>query len=158
MPLKLIYSMVVWFGILCNRPPEPMWVFYLVCVSGCMFTFPQGYHSDSAELDVDVLSCSFLGFSVDKVGDLSFLLKALSYRERVLQRSLAARLYAKVSVTVGPLSEGLEKKKTASCTCFQLLFISWWRWGGLGWGQSVVQWAFCMYPLLPMRPSFIRIH
>ncbi|KAI4871488.1 hypothetical protein NFI96_003381 [Prochilodus magdalenae] len=39
---------------------------------------------------------SFLGFSVDKVGDLSFLLKALSYRERVLQRSLAARLYAKV--------------------------------------------------------------
>lgn len=41
---------------------------------------------------------------VDKVGDLSFLLKALSYRERVLQRSLAARLYTKVSVT-GALSE-----------------------------------------------------
>ncbi|XP_072533602.1 acyl-coenzyme A oxidase-like protein [Salminus brasiliensis] len=44
----------------------------------------------------DRLRTSFLGFSVDKVGDLSFLLKALSYRERVLQRSLAARLYTKV--------------------------------------------------------------
>ncbi|KAG9275009.1 acyl-coenzyme A oxidase-like protein [Astyanax mexicanus] len=44
----------------------------------------------------DRIRTSFLGFSVDKVGDLSFLLKALSYRERVLQRSLAARLYAKV--------------------------------------------------------------
>lgn len=39
---------------------------------------------------------SFLGFNMDKVGDLSFLLKAVSYRERVLQRSLAARLYNKV--------------------------------------------------------------
>ncbi|KAL7890479.1 hypothetical protein AOLI_G00027370 [Acnodon oligacanthus] len=45
----------------------------------------------------DSLRTSFLGFSVDKVGDLSFLLKALSYRERVLQRSLAARLHAKIN-------------------------------------------------------------
>ncbi|KAL2083269.1 hypothetical protein ACEWY4_021042 [Coilia grayii] len=44
----------------------------------------------------DSLRTSFLGFNVDKVGDLSFLLKAVSYRERVLQRSLAARLYNKV--------------------------------------------------------------
>ncbi|XP_063048182.1 acyl-coenzyme A oxidase-like protein [Engraulis encrasicolus] len=44
----------------------------------------------------DTLRTSFLGFNVDKVGDLSFLLKAVSYRERVLQRSLAARLYNKV--------------------------------------------------------------
>uniref|UniRef100_A0A6Q2XHN6 Acyl-coenzyme A oxidase n=1 Tax=Esox lucius TaxID=8010 RepID=A0A6Q2XHN6_ESOLU len=44
----------------------------------------------------DSFRTSFLGFNVDTVGDLSFLLKALSYRERVLQRTLAARLYAKV--------------------------------------------------------------
>ncbi|XP_016298629.1 acyl-coenzyme A oxidase-like protein isoform X4 [Sinocyclocheilus anshuiensis] len=44
----------------------------------------------------DSLRTSFLGFSVDKVGDLMFLLKAVSYRERVLQRSLASRLYTKV--------------------------------------------------------------
>ncbi|MBN3309054.1 ACOXL protein, partial [Amia calva] len=44
----------------------------------------------------DSLRTSFLGFGVDKVGDLAFLLKALNYRERVLQRSLAARLYTKV--------------------------------------------------------------
>ncbi|KAJ8013869.1 hypothetical protein DPEC_G00034280 [Dallia pectoralis] len=44
----------------------------------------------------DSFRTSFLGFNVDTVGDLGFLLKALSYRERVLQRSLAARLYAKV--------------------------------------------------------------
>ncbi|XP_058651271.1 acyl-coenzyme A oxidase-like protein isoform X2 [Onychostoma macrolepis] len=44
----------------------------------------------------DSLRTSFLGFSVDKVGDLMFLLKAVSYRERVLQRSLASRLYNKV--------------------------------------------------------------
>ncbi|KAG5855753.1 acyl-coenzyme A oxidase-like protein [Anguilla anguilla] len=44
----------------------------------------------------DSLRTSFLGFSADKVGDLAFLLKAVSYRERVLQRSLAARLYCKV--------------------------------------------------------------
>uniref|UniRef100_A0AAR2IPZ4 Acyl-coenzyme A oxidase n=1 Tax=Pygocentrus nattereri TaxID=42514 RepID=A0AAR2IPZ4_PYGNA len=45
----------------------------------------------------DSLRTSFLGFSVDKIGDLNFLLKALSYRERVLQRSLAARLHAKIN-------------------------------------------------------------
>ncbi|XP_030626194.1 acyl-coenzyme A oxidase-like protein isoform X1 [Chanos chanos] len=44
----------------------------------------------------DNLRTSFIGFNVDKIGDLNFLLKAVSYRERVLQRSLAARLYAKV--------------------------------------------------------------
>lgn len=44
----------------------------------------------------DRLRTSFLGFNVDTVGDLSFLLKAVSYRERVLQRSLATRLYNKV--------------------------------------------------------------
>ncbi|XP_056326556.1 acyl-coenzyme A oxidase-like protein isoform X1 [Danio aesculapii] len=44
----------------------------------------------------DSLRTSFLGFSVDKVGDLMFLLKAVRYRERVLQRSLASRLYTKV--------------------------------------------------------------
>lgn len=45
---------------------------------------------------------SFLGFNVDTVGDLSFLLKAVSYRERVLQRSLATRLYNKVSPSPSP--------------------------------------------------------
>ncbi|XP_067278051.1 acyl-coenzyme A oxidase-like protein isoform X2 [Pseudorasbora parva] len=44
----------------------------------------------------DCLRTSFLGFSVDKVGDLMFLLKAVSYRERVLQRTLASRLYTKI--------------------------------------------------------------
>ncbi|XP_026882225.2 acyl-coenzyme A oxidase-like protein [Electrophorus electricus] len=44
----------------------------------------------------DHLRTSVFSFSVDKVGDLNFLLKALSYRERVLQRSLASRLYTKV--------------------------------------------------------------
>ncbi|KAL0964537.1 hypothetical protein UPYG_G00325300 [Umbra pygmaea] len=44
----------------------------------------------------DSFRTSFLGLNVDTVGDLRFLLKALSYRERVLLRSLAARLYAKV--------------------------------------------------------------
>ncbi|KAM4607293.1 acyl-coenzyme A oxidase-like protein isoform 2-T2 [Polymixia lowei] len=44
----------------------------------------------------DSLRTSCLGFNADRVGDMSFLLKALAYRERVLQRSLAARLYAKV--------------------------------------------------------------
>ncbi|CAB1343783.1 unnamed protein product, partial [Coregonus sp. 'balchen'] len=41
-------------------------------------------------------SGSFLGINVDTVGDLNFLLKAVSYRERVLQRSLTTRLYNKV--------------------------------------------------------------
>ncbi|XP_056616227.1 acyl-coenzyme A oxidase-like protein isoform X2 [Triplophysa dalaica] len=44
----------------------------------------------------DSLRTSFLSFSVDKVGDLTFLLKAVRYRERVLQRSLASRLHSKV--------------------------------------------------------------
>uniref|UniRef100_A0A8C8F3L6 Acyl-coenzyme A oxidase n=1 Tax=Oncorhynchus tshawytscha TaxID=74940 RepID=A0A8C8F3L6_ONCTS len=44
----------------------------------------------------DRVRTSFLGFNVDTVGDMSFLLKAVSYRERVLQRSLATRLYNKV--------------------------------------------------------------
>ncbi|XP_067241694.1 acyl-coenzyme A oxidase-like protein isoform X1 [Chanodichthys erythropterus] len=44
----------------------------------------------------DSLRTSVLGFGMDKVGDLMFLLKAVSYRERVLQRSLASRLYTKV--------------------------------------------------------------
>ncbi|KAK1791381.1 hypothetical protein P4O66_013397, partial [Electrophorus voltai] len=47
-----------------------------------------------------VLSSVF-SFSVDKVGDLNFLLKALSYRERVLQRSLASRLYTKFCLLHG---------------------------------------------------------
>nr|XP_005993608.1 PREDICTED: acyl-coenzyme A oxidase-like protein [Latimeria chalumnae] len=44
----------------------------------------------------DSLRTSFLAFNTDKVGSLSFLLKALRFRERTLQRSLAARLYHKV--------------------------------------------------------------
>ncbi|XP_056147795.1 acyl-coenzyme A oxidase-like protein isoform X2 [Lampris incognitus] len=44
----------------------------------------------------DSLRTSFLSFSTGRVGDLSCLLKALTFRERVLQRSLAARLYTKV--------------------------------------------------------------
>ncbi|TRY97605.1 hypothetical protein DNTS_004741, partial [Danionella cerebrum] len=39
---------------------------------------------------------SFLGFGMEKAGELMFLLKALRFRERVLQRSLANRLYNKV--------------------------------------------------------------
>ncbi|KAM3862836.1 acyl-coenzyme A oxidase-like protein [Diretmus argenteus] len=50
----------------------------------------------------DGLRTSVLGFSPDKVGDLRFLLKALNYRERTLQRSLAARLYAKVQKNKDP--------------------------------------------------------
>ncbi|XP_032877994.1 acyl-coenzyme A oxidase-like protein [Amblyraja radiata] len=44
----------------------------------------------------DSLRTSVLAFNTETVGSLSFLLKALNYRERVLQRSLAARLYSKV--------------------------------------------------------------
>ncbi|XP_072102993.1 acyl-coenzyme A oxidase-like protein isoform X1 [Mobula birostris] len=44
----------------------------------------------------DSLRTSVFAFNTDTVGSLSFLLKALNYRERVLQRSLAARLYSKV--------------------------------------------------------------
>ncbi|KAJ8366113.1 hypothetical protein SKAU_G00149440 [Synaphobranchus kaupii] len=60
--------------------------------SGAMFGLLKNWSSSAS----DSLRTSFLGFSVDKVGDLVFLLKAVSYRERVLQRSLAARLYTKV--------------------------------------------------------------
>ncbi|XP_043111845.1 acyl-coenzyme A oxidase-like protein [Puntigrus tetrazona] len=49
----------------------------------------------------DSLRTSFLGFSADKVGDLMFLLKAVSYRERLLQRSLASRLYNKFCLLHG---------------------------------------------------------
>ncbi|GCB74504.1 hypothetical protein scyTo_0003595, partial [Scyliorhinus torazame] len=45
---------------------------------------------------VDSFRTSILAFSTETVGSLNFLLKALNYRERVLQRSLAARLYSKV--------------------------------------------------------------
>eukprot|EP00062_Callorhinchus_milii_P009304 gi/632952944/ref/XP_007892130.1/ PREDICTED: acyl-coenzyme A oxidase-like protein [Callorhinchus milii] len=44
----------------------------------------------------DSLRTSFLAFNTEVVGCLSFLLKALNFRERVLQRSLSARLYDKV--------------------------------------------------------------
>ncbi|KAG8444082.1 hypothetical protein GDO86_009315 [Hymenochirus boettgeri] len=44
----------------------------------------------------DRLRTSFLAFSNDKINSLSFLLKAVNFRERVLQRGLAARLYSKV--------------------------------------------------------------
>ncbi|XP_069462944.1 acyl-coenzyme A oxidase-like protein isoform X1 [Ambystoma mexicanum] len=46
----------------------------------------------------DSLRTSFLAFNVDKIGDLTFLLKAVNFRERVLQRGLAARLYNKIMV------------------------------------------------------------
>ncbi|OCT79749.1 acyl-coenzyme A oxidase-like protein [Xenopus laevis] len=44
----------------------------------------------------DRLRTSFLAFSSDKINSLTFLLKAVTFRERVLQRGLAARLYSKV--------------------------------------------------------------
>uniref|UniRef100_A0A8B7WJY8 Acyl-coenzyme A oxidase-like protein n=1 Tax=Castor canadensis TaxID=51338 RepID=A0A8B7WJY8_CASCN len=44
----------------------------------------------------DKLRTSFLAFSLDTVGSLAFLLKAVNFRERVLQRSLVARIYYKV--------------------------------------------------------------
>ncbi|KAF7670263.1 hypothetical protein LDENG_00027490 [Lucifuga dentata] len=55
-----------------------------------------GYMKNWTKSISDSLRTSFLGFNVDEVGGLCFLLKALAYRERVLQRSLAARLYTKV--------------------------------------------------------------
>ncbi|KAI1896967.1 hypothetical protein AGOR_G00100360 [Albula goreensis] len=60
--------------------------------SSAMFGLLKTWTSSAS----DSLRTSFLGFSTDKVGNLAFLLKAVSYRERVLQRSLAARLYTKV--------------------------------------------------------------
>ncbi|XP_036608914.1 acyl-coenzyme A oxidase-like protein [Trichosurus vulpecula] len=44
----------------------------------------------------DNLRTSFLAFNMDAIGNLTFLLKAVSFRERVLQRGLAARIYYKV--------------------------------------------------------------
>ncbi|XP_074065374.1 acyl-coenzyme A oxidase-like protein [Macrotis lagotis] len=44
----------------------------------------------------DNLRTSFLAFNMDAIGNLTFLLKAVSFRERVLQRGLAARIYHKV--------------------------------------------------------------
>ncbi|XP_058523592.1 acyl-coenzyme A oxidase-like protein [Ochotona princeps] len=44
----------------------------------------------------DKLRTSFLAITMDTVGELAFLLKAVNFRERVLRRSLVARLYYKV--------------------------------------------------------------
>ncbi|KAM9053149.1 LOW QUALITY PROTEIN: acyl-coenzyme A oxidase-like protein [Megaptera novaeangliae] len=44
----------------------------------------------------DKLRTSFLAFNMDTVGNLAFLLKAVNFRERVLQRGLVARIYYKV--------------------------------------------------------------
>lgn len=77
---------------------------------------------------------SFPSLFVDKVGDLSFLLKALSYRERVLQRSLAARLHTKVSVN-GALSEREGKKQ------FPVHVFSCYLFCGSG-GAAVGGWLF----------------
>uniref|UniRef100_A0A8D1FKW3 Acyl-coenzyme A oxidase n=1 Tax=Sus scrofa TaxID=9823 RepID=A0A8D1FKW3_PIG len=48
-----------------------------------------------AELGSDKLRTSVLAFNVDTVGSLAFLLKAVNFRERVLQRGLVARIYYK---------------------------------------------------------------
>uniref|UniRef100_A0A8C2P2X3 Acyl-coenzyme A oxidase n=1 Tax=Capra hircus TaxID=9925 RepID=A0A8C2P2X3_CAPHI len=44
----------------------------------------------------DRLRTSFLAFNMDTVGNLTFLLKAVHFRERTLQRGLVARIYYKV--------------------------------------------------------------
>uniref|UniRef100_A0A8C7BH41 Acyl-coenzyme A oxidase n=1 Tax=Neovison vison TaxID=452646 RepID=A0A8C7BH41_NEOVI len=49
-----------------------------------------------AESGRDKLRTSFLAFNMDTVDNLAFLLKAVNFRERVLQRSLVARIYYKV--------------------------------------------------------------
>ncbi|XP_045835213.1 acyl-coenzyme A oxidase-like protein isoform X2 [Meles meles] len=49
-----------------------------------------------AESGRDKLRTSFLAFNMDTVDTLAFLLKAVNFRERVLQRSLVARIYYKV--------------------------------------------------------------
>ncbi|GAB1286871.1 Acyl-coenzyme A oxidase-like protein [Apodemus speciosus] len=46
----------------------------------------------------DKLRTSFLMFNTDTVGHLAFLLKAVNFRERVLQRSLVSRIYYKVAL------------------------------------------------------------
>uniref|UniRef100_A0A8D0NSP1 Acyl-coenzyme A oxidase n=1 Tax=Sus scrofa TaxID=9823 RepID=A0A8D0NSP1_PIG len=48
-----------------------------------------------AESGSDKLRTSVLAFNVDTVGSLAFLLKAVNFRERVLQRGLVARIYYK---------------------------------------------------------------
>ncbi|XP_016859920.1 acyl-coenzyme A oxidase-like protein isoform X17 [Homo sapiens] len=48
-----------------------------------------------AESVGDKLRTSFLAFNMDTVDDLAFLLKAVKFRERVLQRGLVARIYYK---------------------------------------------------------------
>ncbi|MXQ90201.1 hypothetical protein E5288_WYG017419 [Bos mutus] len=49
-----------------------------------------------AESGSDRLRTSFLAFNMDTVGHLTFLLKAVHFRERILQRGLVARIYYKV--------------------------------------------------------------
>ncbi|KAI4546764.1 hypothetical protein MG293_003319 [Ovis ammon polii] len=49
-----------------------------------------------AESGSDRLRTSFLAFNMDTVGNLTFLLKAVHFRERTLQRGLVARIYYKV--------------------------------------------------------------
>ncbi|XP_052039515.1 acyl-coenzyme A oxidase-like protein [Apodemus sylvaticus] len=49
----------------------------------------------------DKLRTSFLMFNTDTVGHLAFLLKAVNFRERVLQRSLVSRIYYKVVTEKG---------------------------------------------------------
>ncbi|XP_077891324.1 acyl-coenzyme A oxidase-like protein [Ictidomys tridecemlineatus] len=44
----------------------------------------------------DKLRTSFLAFNTDAIGNLTFLLKAVNFRERVLQRCLVARIYYKL--------------------------------------------------------------
>ncbi|XP_077891833.1 acyl-coenzyme A oxidase-like protein [Ictidomys tridecemlineatus] len=47
----------------------------------------------------DKLRTSFLAFNTDAIGNLAFLLKAVNFRERVLQRCLVARIYYKVKIS-----------------------------------------------------------
>ncbi|KAG8509715.1 Acyl-coenzyme A oxidase-like protein, partial [Galemys pyrenaicus] len=49
-----------------------------------------------AESGGDKLRTSFLALNVNTVGNLAFLLKAVKFRERVLQRALVARIYYKI--------------------------------------------------------------
>ncbi|XP_032699780.1 acyl-coenzyme A oxidase-like protein isoform X2 [Lontra canadensis] len=54
-----------------------------------------------AESGRDKLRTSFLAFNMDTVDNLAFLLKAVNFRERVLQRSLVARIYYKFCLLYG---------------------------------------------------------
>uniref|UniRef100_A0A8D2B5C3 Acyl-coenzyme A oxidase n=1 Tax=Sciurus vulgaris TaxID=55149 RepID=A0A8D2B5C3_SCIVU len=47
----------------------------------------------------DKLRISFLAFNTDAIGNLAFLLKAVNFRERVLQRGLVARIYDKAEIS-----------------------------------------------------------